>query len=648
MADAEVKLNFTAQVEQARAAIAEIAAAMEKIQGSGGFMRPEDAALLNEMQGQLVAYKARLDELSAAYRALQSGGGQANEQALAQIKELQEEVARLTKTQDDLLKKVVDLQVANNELKGAAAGVSAETEKAGRDGVRVVRSMRGAVANFIRDLARGKLAVRELGLALKGLAYSTVVLGAIQLAMEGIGLVWEKIKGVFSASEEEMEAAREAAEKAKEQLEDAKREAERAAGEVQRLKEKLAEKEAAETLKETLAAITAEYVAQRDAVDATLAAVKEQAQVKARERAAEKAAKTGELDMELLDLEERFVNGDIGKRDYIVQKAEIEKRKREEARVAEVDAAEIERDAAAARTKAAKAELKNAQDRVTDAEEEAGKYATDDDVKLAEAKYDAQHKKVVALRAKADKLESDFLNKYFNEDMTFKHDVSIYSEEYEADRLALERAKKIADEEGEKQPAMQREIKALKDSAAKGKEASTRLNEERKTAEKLEKDADAAVKAEEKANAALAETLAKTAREGGQDDRMTGKRVDIELAKIAKDERGKAGKAADTDSRKRGQLQAKLDKLMGDVQMAADTQDDLKDDARAVDAVDKFVTANAEAMRKYGVDVSRLISLTDKLRLIQADDQKQMNSIRSRLDALERDVQRNANFNRKS
>ena len=51
MADAEVKLNFTAQVEQARAAIAEIAAAMDKLQGSGGLMRPEDAALLNEMQG---------------------------------------------------------------------------------------------------------------------------------------------------------------------------------------------------------------------------------------------------------------------------------------------------------------------------------------------------------------------------------------------------------------------------------------------------------------------------------------------------------------------------------------------------------------------------------------------------------------------
>lgn len=647
MADAEVKLNFTAQVEQARAAIAEISAAMEKIQGSGGFMRPEDAALLNEMQGQLVAYKARLDELSAAYERLKSSGGEANGRALAQIKELQEEVARLTKVQDDLLKKVVDLQVANNELKGAAAGVSTETEKAGRDGVRVVRSMRGAVANFIRDLARGKLAVRELGLALKGLAYSTVVLGAIQLAMEGIGWAWEKIKDVFGYSKEEMEAAEEAAKKAQEELADAKMEAEKAADEVQRLKEKLAEKEAAETLKKTLADITAEYVAQRDAVDATLAALKEQAQVKARERAAEKAAKTGELDMELLDLEERFVNGDIGKRDYIVQKAEIEKRKREEARVAEVDAAEIERDAAAARTKAAKAELKNAQDRVTDAETEAGKYATDDDVKLAESEYDAHHKKVVKLRAKADKLESDFLNKYFNKDMTPKFEsfhlqpvLLENPEEYAADRRALERAKKIADEEGAKQPVMQREIKALKDSAAKGKEASARLNEERKTAEKLEKDADAAVKAEEKANAALTETLARTAREGGLDDRMTGKRVDIEIARIDKDEKTK-------EDTKRGQLQAKLDKLMGDVQMAADSQK-LDDDARAVDAVDKFVTANAEAMRKYGVDVSRLISLTDKLRLIQADDQRQMNGIRSRLDALERDVQRNANFNKKS
>lgn len=615
MADAEVKLNFTAQVEQARAAIAEIAAAMEKIQGSGGFMRPEDAALLNEMQGQLAAYKARLDELSAAYDRLKSSGGEANGRALVQIKELQEEVARLTKVQDDLLKKVVDLQVANNELKGAAAGVSAETEKAGRDGVRVVRSMRGAVANFIRDLARGKLAVRELGLALKGLMYSTVVLGAIQLAMEGIGWAWEKIKDVFGYSKEEMEAAEEAAKKAQEELAEAKKEAEAAADEVQRLKEKLAEKEAAETLKKTLAAITAEYVAQRDAVDATLAAVKEQAQVKARERAAEAAAKTGELDMELLGLEERFVAGDIDKRDYIVQKAEIEKRKREEARVAEVDAAEIERDAAAARTKAAKSELKNAQDRVTDEATKLAKMTSPEQAEIEQAKLEELETKLKQLKE-----EPDVYDPKTGKLIDHRGEILALMDE-------IETQKGVAD--------------AAAKSARQYQETARRLEEERKTAEKLEKDADAAVKAEQKANAALTETLARTSREGGLDDRMTGKRVDIEIAKIDKEEKTKG----DT---KRGQLQAKLDKLVGDVQMAADTQDDLDDDARAVDAVDKFVTANAEAMRRYGVDVSRLISLTDKLRLIQADDQRQMNSIRSRLDALERDVQRNANFNRKS
>lgn len=614
--DAEVKLNFRAETEEVKTQLAALKALIdgmaEALKGlgvDGATPIPEETlSLIRELTAEVERLRGSYASLQTQFLNLQEVNAGMSTNFIAQIAALSKAVDEARDKCSELYKTISE---QNDKLDGQNERIK-ELEKRlkelPRGGISGFRSLRTVVGNFIIQLFNGKLAVKELGIALKGLAYSTVVLGAIQLAMEGIGWAWEKIKDVFGYSKEEMEAAEEAAKKAREELAEAKKEAEKAADEVRNLQEKLAEKEAAESLKETLAGITAEYVAQRTAVEGTLSAIREAAQVKARERAAEAAAKTGELDMELLGLEERFVAGDIDKRNYVIQKSEIEKRKREEARVAAVDAAEIEMEAAVAQVVAAKAELKNAQDRVTAAEEEAGKYATDDDVKLAEAKYDALHKKVVALRAKADKLESDFLNKYFNKDMTFKSDVFRDSGEYEEERLAVERAKKIADEAGAKQPVMQREVKALKESAARGKEASTRLNEERKTAEKLEKDADAAVKAERKANAALTETLARTAREGGQDDRMTGKRVDIELAKIARD-----SNARPKEEKERAKLQGSVDKLVRKATRAiADTPKDFTDDRSAFEAIGKFLEDNADAVKQYGVNVSSLLDVTRK------------------------------------
>lgn len=634
-ADSEVKLNFTARIEQARAAIKELSSAMQELMGSKGGMSQDQVDLLNELQAQLVAYSARVNELEAAYKKLAASSSGFSEEAKEKIEELE-------KTVDQLLKKIVDLQVANNELKGATAGVGKEVEKTGQDGVRVVRSMRGVVANFIRDLMRGKLAVRELGVAIKGLMYSTVILGAIQLAMEGIGLVWEKVKGFFGQSEEEMQAAQAAAKRAQDELDKAKTEAANAAEEVRKLKEKLAEKEEAEALKTTLEGITAEYVAQRDAVNATLTAVKEQAQVKARERAAEAAAKTGEMDMELLGLEERFVSGDIGKRDYIVQKADIEKRKREETRVAAVDAAEIERDAAAARAAAVKAELKDAKERVGAAQEEAGKYATDDDVKLAETEHEQLRTRMEEKFRELEKLEAEFEEKYngrlgiwgptrdqMEHELRTGRILHKETRQYKADKESIADARNVANIASDRELAKAGEVEELKKSAAKGKEASARLNEERKTAEKLERDADAAVKAEEKANEELRFTLQRTAREGGQDDRMTEKRVGIELGKIDRLEREKQQKESErTEGRS---LRGRVSELLQDAREAARTKNNKDDDAAALKAISDFIKEQGDEVEKYGVNVRSLIDVCRKLS--NGNDK-----VKTRVDSLAREI----------
>lgn len=340
-ADAEVKLNFTASIEQARAAIAEVSAAMEKLQATGGVMRPEDAALMNEMQGQLAAYKARVDELDAAYRALQASGGEANTAALEQIKELQQEVETLTKQQNALVDKVVSLQVENNKLKGGVQEVGKETEKAGDGGVKVVRSMRGVVANFIRDLARGKLAVRELGVALKGLAYSTVVLGAIQLAMDGIIWAWEGIKSMFTESKEEMQAAEEAAKRAQEELDKANKAAADAERKYKEFQEKIKNDESTARLKTQIEDIAAAYKKMRDEQEKIFGLAQLQAELENRKVQDKAEQEMHEITLQRLELKRKKLLGEISESGYDKAAARLDLREKGIKNQSEVDKANL-------------------------------------------------------------------------------------------------------------------------------------------------------------------------------------------------------------------------------------------------------------------------------------------------------------------
>lgn len=579
MADAEVKLNFTAQVEQARAAIAEIAAAMEKIQGSGGFMRPEDAALLNEMQAQLVAYKAQLDELSAAYRALQSGGGQANEQALAQIRELQEEVARLTKVQDDLLKKVVDLQVANNELKGAAAGVSAETEKAGQNGVRVTRSLRGVIAGFVKDLVQGKASVRELGLALSGLAKSTGILFAIDLAVRAITAGFGALKEAMFGTEEEAEALKEA-------IADAAQASKDAADKMQEAFRKAHDEQAAARAQAAAEALAAAYERQAAELRAAADAVQRQAKAEANIRALKAADEDHALAMKRLELDTQLADGKITQKEYRdallaldEEKAKVQARRTREQADADFKAAQDALDLA-------NQERENARKAWADAQRALDGMVTPERI-------EQQKNLIASLEAALKRVKLDIKeNGVTDANLTARDEIG-------------------------------RQLSVARDKLANFGNSAEEYKAVKAEVDDLRKRLEAAIRAQQAAEGRNREARGNRDfrySQAGQQERqaadLRGAQAELNAARDRAEARSLRGKVAE---------------LVQDARRAGKTDDAGRDDAAAFKAISDFIKKQGDEVAQYGVNVRSLIAVCDKLNL-------GANNSKSRISALERDI----------
>lgn len=457
---------------------------------------------------------------------------------------------------------------------------------------------------------------------------------------------------MFTESEEEMQAAEEAAKRAQEELDKAKGEAEKAAEEVQQLKKKLAEKEEAEELKETLAGITAEYVAQRDAANSTLAALKEQAQVKARERALEAAQRTGELDMELLNLEERFASGDVGKRDYIVQKADIEKRKRDEARVAAVDSAEIAKDAAEAERDRLRAELAESRKREASLLGELGKYSSPDESEIAAGEYNKTRMRRKDFEAQMDKARDDFYQKYGSLGEIDENGKFVYKrsfDEFLQENTGLMFSQDEFDEQikhvnyltGKVSELREREKtqKNAADAAAKGakqyQEVARRLDEERKTAAGLEKTAKTAEDGARRANDALGATLRRTAMEGGQDDRLTDKRVQMQLAAVDRDEARKR-KEAKKPAKVSGELKEAVKQIVKDAKTAYNTDGDWTDDVEVMRAVAELLRNNGSEMGGYKDGLQELLTVCSMLKVKGDSNSAELARLKTKIKSLKR------------
>lgn len=588
MADAEVKLNFTAQVEQARAAIAEIAAAMEKLKATGGVMRPEDAALLNEMQGQLVAYKARLDELSEAYRALQSGGGQANEQALAQIRELQEEVARLTKTQDDLLKKIVDLQVANNELKGATAGAGAEVTKAGQNGVRVTRSLRGVIAGFVKDLVQGKASVRELGLALSGLAKSTGILFAIDLAVRAITGAFGLLKDALFGTEEEAEALKEA-------IADAAQASKDAADKMQEAFKKAHDEQAAARAKAAAEALAAEYERQAAALRAAADEVQRQAKAEANMRALKAADEDHALAMKRLELDTQLADGQITQKEYRdallsldEEKAKVQARRTREQADADFKAAQDALDLA-------NQERENARKAWADAQKALDGMVTPERI-------EQQKNLIASLEAALRRVKLDIKeNGVTDANLTAKDGI-------------------------------ERQLSAARDKLANFGNGAEEYNAVKAEVAELRKRLDAAIRtqraAEARNGAAYREKDFRYSQAGQQE-------------RHAADLRGaRAELNAVRDRAEKRDLQGEVNALVKEARRAAKSKDDTTDDTAAFRAISNFLKKQGDEVEQYGVNVKALIAVCEKLNMGADKSQGRIKALERDLKSLQRKVDR--------
>lgn len=580
-ADSEVKLNFTARIEQARAAIKELSSAMQELTGSKGGMSQDQVGLLNEMQAQLVAYSARVNELEAAYKKLAASSSGFSEEA-------KEKIAELEKTVDQLLKKIVDLQVANNELKGATAGVGKEVEKTGQDGVRVVRSLRGVLANFIRDLARGKLAVRELGVAIKGLLYSTVILGAIQLAMEGIALAWDKVKGALFGTEEEAEQLAEAMEKAAQASKDA-------ADKMQAAFKKVHDADAAAKARQVASMLSAEYERQAAALRAAADETQRIAKAEANARALKAADEDHALAMKRLELDTQLADGKITQKEYRdallaldEEKAKMQARRTREQADSDFQAAQNALDIA-------NQERENARQAWADAQKKLDTMVTPEGI-------EQQKNLIESLEAALQKVKLDIKqNGVTDANLTAKGEI-------------------------------ERQLSAARDKLANFGNSAEDYNAVKAEVAELRKRLDAAVKAQQEAEgrngAAYREKDFKYS-QAGQQERH---------AQDLRNARTELNKA--TDRAEKRDLQGEVNALVKEARRAAKSKDDTTDDTAAFRAISNFLKKQGDEVEQYGVNVKALIAVCEKLNMGADKSQGRIKALERDLKSLQRKVDR--------
>lgn len=384
--DAEITLKFTAEIQEALKAIRMLRDEIEKIKAAGGFLSPEDMELISEMKAKLDEYTRTVRELQIEYYRLQQRSGEMSAEFIAQVTNLRKQLIELQDQMSNLNDKLADQGVQIDKLKKKVKELQDSHKKTEDNGVHAYRSLRTAIGHFIVNLAKGKLAVNELGLALKGLAYSTVILAAIQAAMDGLRLAWDAIKGVFGQSEEAMEEAKRKAEEAEEQLKQTKDAAIEAENAVREAKRELANEDEQNALKQMIDESIISLREEKRLADDLLDTINKQAEAEAVKRALAAEQERHEFAMKRLQLDRQRIQRKLDDAQYRVAVEQLDFQERESKRTQEREELDMRIDTANKREDILGRTLNDARIKANELEEQLSQYLSDKEIEIKDKK----------------------------------------------------------------------------------------------------------------------------------------------------------------------------------------------------------------------------------------------------------------------
>lgn len=350
-ADAEVKLNFAAdikdaakQLETLKELIELVAEDLSVIEGKSkafGPFTPETIDMIRSMSEEVERMRAQYDTLQKQFASLQASHGTMSEHFLEELQAVQKALREQIEYTKEQGKQIKDLNTLVEKQGEKIDELRKRNKRTTDDGIKGYTSLRTALTRFITQLAKGKVAIGELTVALKGLAYSSVILGAVQLAMDGIMWAWEGIKSMFTESKEEMKAAEEAAKRAQEELDKANKAAADAERKYKEFQEKIKNDESTARLKTQIENIAAAYKKMRDEQEKIFGLAQLQAELENRKVQDKAEQEMHEITLQRLELKRKKLLGEISESGYDKAAARLDLREKGIKNQSEVDKANL-------------------------------------------------------------------------------------------------------------------------------------------------------------------------------------------------------------------------------------------------------------------------------------------------------------------
>lgn len=350
-ADAEVKLNFAAdindaakQLETLKELIELVAEDLSIIEGKSkafGPFTPETIDMIRSMSEEVERMRAQYDTLQKQFASLQASHGTMSEHFLEELQAVQKALREQIEYTKEQGKQIKDLNALVEKQGEKIDELRKRNKRTTDDGIKGYTSLRTALTRFITQLTKGKVAIGELAVALKGLAYSSVILGAVQLAMDGIMWAWEGIKSMFTESKEEMQAAEEAAKRAQEELDKANKAAADAERKYKEFQEKIKNDESTARLKTQIEDIAAAYKKMRDEQEKIFGLAQLQAELEGRKVQDKAEQEMHEITLQRLELKRKKLLGEISESGYDKAAARLDLREKGIKNQSEVDKANL-------------------------------------------------------------------------------------------------------------------------------------------------------------------------------------------------------------------------------------------------------------------------------------------------------------------